>query len=60
MCSATTTRLNDVGYEISCKHGDINIGMPEVTEIISAVGDAGEIKKGIVNAMKMEILKQFE
>ena len=39
---------------------ETQIGMPVFMDVISAVGDAEEIRKGIRNCRKMETLKKFE
>ena len=60
MCCAATARVNDIGENVCCKHGDTEIGMPVVMDDISAVGGAEEIRKRIRNCRKMETLKKFE
>ena len=60
MCCAATSRVNDIGKKVCCKYGDTEIGIPVFMDDISAVGDAEEIRKGIRNCRKVEILKKFE
>ena len=60
MCCVTTARVNDIGKKVCCKYRDTEIGMPVFMDVISAVGDAEEIRKGIRNCRKMETLKKFE
>ena len=60
MCCAATSRVNDIGKKVCCKYRDTEIGIPVFMDDISAVGDAEEIRKGIRNCRKVEILKKFE
>ena len=60
MCCATIARVNDIREKVCCKYGDTEIGMSVFMNDISAVGDAEEIRKGIRNCRKVEILKKFE
>lgn len=52
-----TARANDIGEEVSCKYEDADIRISVFADDMSAVGDAGQIRKRIRNCMKMETLK---
>ena len=57
MCSATTTKVNDIGQKVSCKYVDTEIGMSVFMDNVLAIANAREILKRI-KKFKMEKLKK--
>lgn len=60
MGCSLTARVNDIGEKIYfSKYGEKDIGMLVVMDGISAAWDVEEIRVGIRNCRKMEILKKI-